>query len=497
MINQEFKMGDITDQIRGVSYKKDVFRKEPFGGYIPILRANNIRDDFKIDTEDLIYVPKEFVKESQILREGDVVIAASSGSKKVVGKAAGFDLPQNFSFGAFCKVIRPKSTKVRVKFLWYYFQSYRYRTLISELAAGANILNIRNSHLNDIVFSAPEDLEEQDNIITALDKANSIIDKRQKSIVLLDELLRATFLDMFGDIASDKENSERRLLGDFIEIKHGYAFKSKYFVDNGDFVLLTPGNFYEKGGFKNRGDKQKYYNGEFSKEYLLDRGDLLVAMTEQSPGLLGSPILIPDNDRFLHNQRLGLVKFKSNVVNKIFLYCLFNTEVVRDIIHNKATGLKVRHTSPSKIENIYVSIPDRAQQEHFEKIFNTINIRVQDLRRSKSLALNLFQSLLQRAFHGDLALDIELQLDAFIDNENLQAIEKDDVLIQLLIDRFEAHNMGKEDIKDSNGESENGYHFESLESYEKAKHALFHLLKKEKVVQQYDAENNKTSLSLP
>ena len=60
--------------------------------------------------------------------------------------------------------------------------------------------------------------------------------------------------------------------------------------------LLTPGNFYESGGYRDRGEKQKYYYGEIPRDYVLEKGDMLVAMTEQAAGLLGSPILIPESD---------------------------------------------------------------------------------------------------------------------------------------------------------------------------------------------------------
>lgn len=145
----------------------------------------------------------------------------------------------------------------------------------------------------------------------------------------------------------------------------------------------------------------------------------------------------------------------------------------------------------------FVFLSPIQKQEIFEKTYHQIYSVKEKLHVSLNNIKDLFQSLLQRTFHGDLTLDVDLQLDTYIYNEDLQAIERDDVLIQLLIDRFESHNLGKVDIEDSNGESENGYQFESLASYEKAKHALFHLLKKEKVVQKYDTENNKTNLSLP
>ena len=88
-----------------------------------------------------------------------------------------------------------------------------------------------------------------------------------------------------------------------IKIKHGFAFKGEHFSEDGEYVLLTPGNFYEGGGFKRDETKDKFYIGTFPKEYILDKGDLIVAMTEQTDGLLGSCAFVPKSDLYLHNQR--------------------------------------------------------------------------------------------------------------------------------------------------------------------------------------------------
>ena len=59
-------------------------------------------------------------------------------------------------------------------------------------------------------------------------------------------------------------------LGDLIEVKHGFAFKGKHFAYEGKYVVLTPGNCHANGGLKLKDDKEKYYDGDFSDEYLLN-----------------------------------------------------------------------------------------------------------------------------------------------------------------------------------------------------------------------------------
>lgn len=151
---------------------------------------------------------------------------------------------------------------------------------------------------------------------------------------------------------------ERKLFSDVCDVKHGYAFESEFFSNEGEYVLLTPGNFYEQGGYRDRGELQKYFTGEIPLDYVLAKGDMLIAMTEQAAGLLGSPILVPESGKFLHNQRLGLVISKPGIAwAKEFFFYVFNTESVRKAIHNTASGAKVRHTSPTKIGDVLISVP--------------------------------------------------------------------------------------------------------------------------------------------
>jgi len=143
-------------------------------------------------------------------------------------------------------------------------------------------------------------------------------------------------------------------LGKLIHIKHGYAFKSEYFsLDTGTQIVLTPGNFFEEGGFKLRPDKDRFYTGDFPKDFVLRKDDIIIAMTEQTYGLLGSPAIIPENDKYLHNQRLGKFEFlDKNRVSLRFLYYLFCVKILRDEISISATGTKIRHTAPERIYKI-------------------------------------------------------------------------------------------------------------------------------------------------
>lgn len=161
-----------------------------------------------------------------------------------------------------------------------------------------------------------------------------------------------------------------------LHIKHGYPFKSEYFSDGGHYVVLTPGNFHEEGGFKRQAGKEKYYVGEIPESYLHSKGDLIVAMTEQSAGLLGSCAFVPDEDTYLHNQRLGLISTDPKKLDKSFVYYLFQTKSVREQIRLTSTGSKVKHTSPERLYAVTAPLPKVDEQKKIAAVLSALDAKI-------------------------------------------------------------------------------------------------------------------------
>ena len=162
-----------------------------------------------------------------------------------------------------------------------------------------------------------------------------------------------------------------------IHVKHGFPFKGEHFQSSGRYVVLTPGNFHEEGGFKRNAEKDKCYSEPFPEDYLLKEGDVVVAMTEQTDGLLGSMAKIPESGKFLHNQRLGLVTSLTEEVDVGFLYHLFKTKSVREQIRRSASGSKVKHTSPDRIYDVIVPLPQPADQQRIAAVLSALDAKIE------------------------------------------------------------------------------------------------------------------------
>ena len=390
MIMKSERIGKHIKILSGYPFKSVYFNEE--GSGLPLIRVRDVNSGFSG-----MYYSGDYPEE-YVIENGDTLIGMDGDFKVVEWKYGKSLLNQRV-----CK-IEVNSSSLNKQYLLQFLPA-----ALNEIHKNTNFTTVKHLSVKTIeLIQIPlPPLDEQKRIAAVLTRAEKLIHRRKESIGLLDEFLKSTFLEMFGDPVRNEKGWEKQALGDKIKIKHGFAFKSEYFSEEGKYVLLTPGNFYEQGGFRDRGAKQKFYIGEIPQDYVLKEGDLLVAMTEQAPGLLGSPIIVPSSNKYLHNQRLGLI-VKMTKINNKYLFFLFNDRAIRGLIHLKATGTKVRHTSPTKIEELVVPIPPLDLQYQFAAIVEKVEALKAKYSASLAELENLYGSLSQRAFKGELDLTTEV-----------------------------------------------------------------------------------------
>ena len=304
--------------------------------------------------------------------------------------------------------VAPKNAKnLYPPYLDYFL--YASQRAIYSLGRGLAQKNLDVKGFRNLEISYPGDLTEQKRIVAILDEAfagiATAVANTEKNLTNARELFESYLNAVFTETPN---NWMERKLGDICTIKHGFAFKSKYFSESGDYIVLTPGSFFEYGGFRDQGDKTKYYTGDVPDGFILEKDDFLIAMTEQAAGLLGSSLIVPEADLYLHNQRLGRVRVREDFEwHNDFFFHQFNTTRFRDAVQVTASGVKVRHTSPTKLEAIYVEVPpDKTEQESIADRLNDLleeRRRLERIARQKLTALaELKQSVIQKAFSGEL-----------------------------------------------------------------------------------------------
>ena len=166
------RLGEIIRVLGGVSYdKKDVTKT----GY-RILRGGNIQQMKILLDETDVFLPEKYRDEDKLIRKGDILIVASTGSKVVIGKAGFVDLDvSDIMIGAFLRICRPYSFDM-AGYLRCLFESDFYRKHIRDLAQGTNINNVKESYITEFVIPLPP-LAEQKRIVETIEKMLPLCEK--------------------------------------------------------------------------------------------------------------------------------------------------------------------------------------------------------------------------------------------------------------------------------------------------------------------------------
>lgn len=202
-------------------------------------------------------------------------------------------------------------------------------------------------------------------------------------------------------------------IGDFVEIKHGFAFKGANITDEptGD-ILVTPGNFQIGGGFKST--KFKYYKGKVPADYVLNANDIIVTMTDLSKesDTLGYSAKVPATGavRYLHNQRIGLVQFFENAQQEIapdFIYWLMRTYEYQGFIVGSASGSSIMHTSPSRIREYEFLLPTPPEQKAIASVLSSLDDKIELLHRQNKTLEAMAETLFRQWFVEEAQEDWE------------------------------------------------------------------------------------------
>ena len=171
-------------------------------------------------------------------------------------------------------------------------------------------------------------------------------------------------------------------LGDLIDVSRGKSLAGEFYATSGNLVRLTMGNFdYINNCFKQNTSKDNlFFSGKVEEKFILNAGDIITPLTEQTPGLLGSTARIPESGKYIQSQDVALVRCKKDKLDDGFAYYLISSESVKKQLGAAAQQTKIRHTSPDKIKDCTVYIPEISIQKKIGNVLSTLDKRIENLR---------------------------------------------------------------------------------------------------------------------
>ena len=377
----------VADQIRGVTYGANDAIDKPQNGYIGLLRANNIQNNC-LNFDDLLYVPSHKVSSLQILKRGDILIAASSGSLSIVGKAGVFKSDEKYTFGAFCKAIRPR-TNIDASYLSHYFFTTEYRTIISSLAAGANINNLRNEHIDNLSIPLPP-LAEQQRIAELLDTADHILKLRESAITKLDQLASTTFDEMYDALDAVSTKS----LGEILELQRGASPRpiADWMTEDEDgvnWIKIADATASDKYIFK---CKERIKKEAVAMTRYVKSGDFLLSNSMS----FGRPYILK-TDGCIHDGWL-LIRDTKKVFEQDFLYAVLSCKTVKEQFKKLATGAVVKNLNIDAVSKVKVKIPEKKIQKIFSEKMHELEANKATHLKQLSIIKTLLSSLQHQSF---------------------------------------------------------------------------------------------------
>ena len=253
------------------------------------------------------------------------------------------------------------SELVNNKYLYWFLKHNT--AYLNSLGRGATFKEISKSIVSSIEINLPS-LEEQQRVVDNIEKISTIITLRKKEISILDDLIKARFVEMFGDPETNSKGWAEISLSEKLNVLGGYAFKSDQFEETGGIPVLRIGNI-NSGYFKPV--NMVYWKEDRSLErYAMYPGDLVMSLT----GTVGKDdygnVCILGNafEMYYLNQRNAKLELKDGL-DKYYLAELLKFSQVKKKLTGISRGVRQANISNKDILNLVTPIPPMELQQQF------------------------------------------------------------------------------------------------------------------------------------
>lgn len=388
-------LSQVLEFIRGITFKPDD-KVEPYSeGSVVCMRTKNIQTT--LDDSDVLAVPEEFIKRGeQYLEEGDLLIS-SANSWELVGKTVRVPaLDHKCTAGGFISILRPLREQIDPDYLFRFIMHKETQHKIRHLGRQTtNISNLDRKRFLKLEIPLPP-LEIQKQIAAVLEKADNLRGQCQQMEQELNTLAQSVFLDMFGDGFNSIE------LGSQLSVvTSGSRGWAKYYSEHGARFIRSLDVQMNYIGSKDIA----YVNapkGKESERAKVQHGDVLLTITGSRIGRVCW--VTPDINEAYISQHVALLRLKEKFLPEFVSYFLSMPDLGQRQIQKAQYGQTKPGLNLAQIKAFSIPEVSLNKQKEFLKAINKNN----EIRKFNGLYEthigSLFNSLMQRAFKGELKL---------------------------------------------------------------------------------------------
>lgn len=381
------KLGDVFNITSGgtPSRKKNEYYEH---GNIPWVKTGDLKQKY-------INYSSEYITEAGLENSSAKYFPKSTVLIAMYGATIGATsiLRIDASTNQACAAFLPNNS-VLPEYLYYYF--VRNKESIISLGVGGAQPNISITILKSISIDIPT-LEEQERIVSILEKAKDAIEKREESIKLLDELVKSRFIEMFGDPVTNPKGWEKASIGSKFEIKTGAtpSRKENTYWKNGNIPWVKTTELKEVV----INETEEYITTEGynnSSVNLLPKDTVLIAMYGQGKtrGMTGKLGIEATT-----NQACASI-LPNSEENMDFIW--YQLKLSYEDLRNLGRGGSQPNLNTNLIKSYELIFPPMELQDRFVEFIKQVDKLKFEMDNSLKELENNFKSLMQKAFNGEL-----------------------------------------------------------------------------------------------
>ena len=387
---EKIKIGDACDLLNGYSFKSDQY----VDSGIRVIRIANVQKGYIEDNSPVFYPLDSEGLDKYMLEEEDLLISLTGN----VGRVALLQkdmLPAALNQRVAC--LRLKTDRITKGFLFHILNSDFFEQQCILASNGVAQKNMNTEWLKD--YEVPlYSISEQLKITEILDKTRKIIEARNKELVNLDSLIKARFVEFFGDTVINPKGWTEHRLDEYITfLTSGSRGWAQYFTDEKNELFITIKNV--KNNHIILGDIQ-YVDAPENKEAertKVKTGDLLISITAD----LGRTGVVDDSiaDRGAYiNQHLSLVRLDRDKINPLYVsYFLETSGGKRQFESKNQNGVKAGLNFEA-IKSLKILVPPIEIQKQYIDFVKQVDKSKVAVQKALDETQTLFDSLMQEYF---------------------------------------------------------------------------------------------------
>lgn len=308
---------------------------------------------------------------------GDFVIASSGIKVEYIDKKMGFVDESMLPLCMNTSTIRFKvldDNKLRIRYFMYYLKSQHFKDQLFKQITGSAQLNYGPSHLKKMIMPLIS-LSKQDEIIACMDKVQSVIEMRRQELVKLDDLIKARFVELFGNPIKNEKHWETFKLGECLKrIDNGKSFTCDVQARTGECPAILKLSAVTYGDYRPEENKALLDEKQFVESTEVHSGDLLFTR-KNTPELVGMAAYVYNTPNHLMMPDLIFRLVPNERMTAIFLWQLINNREFRPVIQSIAGGSakSMSNISKERLNNISVICPPINEQIRLNEMINQVN----------------------------------------------------------------------------------------------------------------------------